>query len=375
MVSLEARFRYAHFLLLKIKKQNNPEMDLIVLQNFLFINILEFERKIKFLRRLKPFYSVSKERKEKNIFTRRLLIYICKCFGDSLAHLHLDKYALKQTYYSTERDSRQQDSGFLGGKKGTDAEWKKLEIAIQKGIAAVLTDLTNVIRFGDLALMGGGDPYLIEVKQGKKLNDRGRRQQRRLRKLMNFLEADEAENFRGHARIQRRANLNAEENYNTMANSCISESRKNGFSIVQPEEGLVYAALQRGTELDSNLFRIFEQMQKPWVFDLNYAKNASDWRYYYPFLLSIKNPDDLWDFLNDRIGLTVIWDMEICTSICRSIGFEVSLTDDEYFPVSIYDNDASHPFKIGSSLLQRIGMEFLSPRWLIQAAISNWNAP
>jgi len=44
-----------------------------------------------------------------------------------------------------------------------------LDLAMKHNVPALLADLTNSVRHGDICLMGGSDPYLLEVKALNKL--------------------------------------------------------------------------------------------------------------------------------------------------------------------------------------------------------------
>ena len=46
-----------------------------------------------------------------------------------------------------------------------------LDSALKHNVPALLVDLTNTIRHGDVCLMGESDPYLIEAKASKNLRD------------------------------------------------------------------------------------------------------------------------------------------------------------------------------------------------------------
>jgi hypothetical protein len=52
----------------------------------------------------------------------RSVNYAWRCFGDAIAFLYMDKFALKQTHYSTHSRNVKQDAGFLSDKAGLAAE-------------------------------------------------------------------------------------------------------------------------------------------------------------------------------------------------------------------------------------------------------------
>src|SRR5262249_5336403 len=80
--------------------------------------------------------------------------YVWRCFGDAIAFSYMDRFALKQTFYSTEHPHEKQSAGFLMDKVGLATEIAYLEFALERNIPALLVDLTDTIRHGDVCLMG-----------------------------------------------------------------------------------------------------------------------------------------------------------------------------------------------------------------------------
>ncbi|MEQ8962511.1 MAG: hypothetical protein RLP02_32065, partial [Coleofasciculus sp. C2-GNP5-27] len=137
---------------------------------------------------------------EYRIEAYRHIAYIWRCFGDAVAFLFMDKFALKQTFFNTHNLNPKQDAGFLADKEGLPREWEVMSTLLDHGVPALLTDLTNTIRHGDVCAMIGPDPQLIEVKSGQ-LDSRGRRQVNSIRQIMSFFAVDEAEGLRGLEKI------------------------------------------------------------------------------------------------------------------------------------------------------------------------------
>jgi hypothetical protein len=71
-----------------------------------------------------------------------------------------------------------------------------MEEGLAAGIPCLLADLTNTIRHGDVCFMVGADPRLVEVKTGRKLDRRGRRQIKSIEQLQRFFETDHASGLR-----------------------------------------------------------------------------------------------------------------------------------------------------------------------------------
>src|SRR5271165_3822071 len=74
-------------------------------------------------------------------------IYIWKTFGDGLAFLFLDKHGAKHVFFETESYNMKPGSGMLTGKTGLTNEVNHLLLAIEHGVPAVLSDITNIIRY------------------------------------------------------------------------------------------------------------------------------------------------------------------------------------------------------------------------------------
>src|SRR5690606_36143339 len=150
----------AHSLLRAIEQDRTDLVSLKNLQLLLIDEIMRAERRVRELKSKARKMATSASAKrlkaiEKRIVAAQILIFIWKCFGDGIAFIYLDKYALKHTFLSATNSNPKQTSGFLLDKSGIKAEWALLESAIFHGVPAVLADLTNTIRHGDVCLLGG----------------------------------------------------------------------------------------------------------------------------------------------------------------------------------------------------------------------------
>jgi hypothetical protein len=201
----------AHAMLATLRGKPTDLATLNALQQLLCREIVRTERKIRELKaerkavmttggkRAKRRSSILLDRIEKI----RHCAYVWRCFGDAIAFSYMDRFALKQTFYSTEHPHEKQNAGFLSDKVGLATEIAYLEFALEESIPALLVDLTDTIRHGDVCLMGEADPFLIEIKAGSEVDRRGRRQKRGLAKLREFFKNDRAEGLRGAAGIRR----------------------------------------------------------------------------------------------------------------------------------------------------------------------------
>lgn len=74
--------------------------------------------------------------------------------GDSIAFSYFNKYDLKLLCWK-------QSAGFISGKKGLDKELKIFKSYFESGEFAILNDITNSLRFGDITISKNGKPDII----------------------------------------------------------------------------------------------------------------------------------------------------------------------------------------------------------------------
>jgi hypothetical protein len=300
----------------------------------------------------------------------RAAAYLWRCFGDAIAFEFLDKYALKQCYYNADRPTVKQRAGFLSGKEGISIEIAFLEDFLEKKVPALLVDLTDTIRHGDICLLEGPDPVLIEVKAKAGLDARGRRQRDDLAKLHAFFENGEVEELRGFSKVTRHEGFtSADRTYFTELNVCIVQAMEKGHATVSPEPGLHYIAM---TEEEPSITVLLASLglKKPWAFPLNEVKAEQAWATYYPFVLSIEGEAALWAFARGDLYLMVAVDTGVLESIVREAGYvaEFDLGKEDY-PLTIKDKGLKEITRISSHYLTRMALEFVSPKWLLESAI------
>jgi hypothetical protein len=299
----------------------------------------------------------------------RRCAYVWRSFGDAIAFLYLDRFSLKQCFYSTETTNPKQDAGFILGKVGLANELAILESAFERGIPAILVDLTNTIRYGDVCLLGASDPFLIEAKLGKNLNSRGKKQKRNLEKLHDFYETDKSLGLRGFPELQRRSNKEPEKTYLDLLNECILEARDKGHAFRQPEDGLHYVVLTNNAPEIKVVLERLGLKNAIWPFFLNEYKAQRTWAPYFPFVLSISDADHLWDFIRGSLFIFVFAEPDAMCKIARDDGHQAAFdVDNEDFPLGI-EMSSGGQIRISSHMLNRIGLDFLSPRWIVRSAL------
>lgn len=353
--------------------------DFVSLKNLQLLLIDEIKRAERRVRELKSearqMATSATARKLKSLEKRtaaaQTLIFVWKCFGDGIAFIYLDKYALKHTYLSATNNNAKQTAGFLLDKSGFDSEWALLESAMSHGVPAVLADLTNTIRHGDLCLLGASDPYLIEVKSSKTRNSRAKRQKQDLQILQEFYENDHSNRLRGMGSVYREEHAIQEVGYGDALNEAIRQCLVDDIGIARPEAGLMYIALRTAAaKVDEAFSRV--DVERPWMFSLNGAKNARDWAPYYPFTLTIREFDHLWAFVRGDIFLMILVGPRQLEAIGARNG-NTSKFDpaDDFYPLSV-DFAEGGAMRIASQALARIGMECVSPDWMISNSLASF---
>jgi hypothetical protein len=150
-------------------------------------------------------------------------------------------------------------------------------------------------------------------------------------------------------------------------NSCLVEALKSGHAVRNPEKGLHYVAMTNNFVpkiLDGLL------LKAPWGFRLNEWKIERAWAPYYPFTASIRDKDALWAFSRGDVYLVVFVETGIFSEIAASKGCEASFELGSDYPLSIKTKRLDKPSGVSERMLARIGLEFVSPEWLVAASIA-----
>jgi hypothetical protein len=292
-------------------------------------------------------------------------IYIWRCFGDALAYVYLDKFSVKHALFEVDRWGTKEPPGMLHGKAGLRGEISLLVEAIDREIPAVLCDATNTLRYGDVCMLGAGDPYLIEVKSSPKLNKRGKRQRAKLEKLQGFLDTDSAINFRGGTGEMRRSSLEVPERSHVEAlNRCIDHATKKGRSVLRPEAGTTYVALTGDAGFDESVFSGFES--PPIVFMLNSDKNARAWAPYLPFILTLRDECRLLDFIEGRLFLIVCIEARVFCELLQHDGWVVQCNPDHEYAIQCFHPPSRAYCGISGQFFARAAYEFSSLEWMAE---------
>ncbi|EOU1755128.1 hypothetical protein [Clostridium perfringens] len=276
--------------------------------------------------------------------------------GDSLAFSYFSKYYLKSFCWK-------QSAGFIGGKDGLKNELNKLKSIFDEGGFAILNDITNSLRYGDITVDDNGKPRLLEIKSSSNKNERIIRQQQDIDHRMEMINNDYLESFLGtDKKFKRVYSKNAEINYIEELQVLIDEAIQNGSVIKEIEEGLVYN-IQYKTKDFKILKYIEETMNEPKVFFVNQMKNINE--NYTPFPILIKNNDYLMEFYSGNLLISVFIDLEVVKRKIEEKGYLFDISENHEFIITFDLNGDNISMNTSTYHIWRIGREFLSLKWFI----------
>lgn len=304
------------------------------------------------------------EKEKKTVSGYKYLLYLWRCFGDGLVFKYISKWNLKRFLYESNSFEIKQAAGNLGGKVGFNQEWILLKDAIAHNVPAILCDLTNVIRHGDLCLLGASDPFVFEVKSSNNRNKRVERQLEAIESIHNYLKEDEGA-IAGVECMQRVEIHGKEKHHGEALNYALELSKNKPYARIDPEMGLSYIVLNVGK--DKNHEEIFKGIKNPLVFMLNQAKTEQRWDNYYPFVLSFSDAVNLYKFIAGEVYVLVVIDGIELERMAADIGYKLQFSEVENEAVILtkFIKGSEEPFKVVVSdhFFRRLGMEFISLEW------------
>jgi hypothetical protein len=292
----------------------------------------------------------------------KYIIYIWKCFGDGIAFHYCDKYALKHLLYDDQYRVKE-TAGFVSGKDGLKNEIFFLKEAAKHNVPAVLCDLTNTLRHGDICLLGGSDPLPIEIKSSPKLNERGERQLKNISQINSFFTNDEAENFRNQGMTVRHEHIGNERNHRKAINKCISRAFSEGTACISPENGIFYFAI---TELKEEVLDVIKGKHIHAI-NLNDCKRSMNWQPYTPFTLLLE-PKHVFDFIAGNFTILVMFDLQIIKKRYKNAGMDINFLKEInwYAQISKRGVISEGGFRVSEQSFLRLAFEFQSLTWGIK---------
>jgi hypothetical protein len=296
-------------------------------------------------------------------------LFVLRAVGDGIAFTYMTRWDIKPLSFK-------ESSGFLTGKEGARHErglWREL---LRRGYVAILNDLTNSLRHGDITVPVDGLPLLIEVKRGEAANVRRVRQAEQLHTIGKYLSTDVTDTLYGlTGRFLRSESQSREVTHTDRLNEMIAELSESPTVTGEVEPGLYYVAVGPQAAEEERDAAIIAALRRcnamPGVGLANFFKFAE--RGYYPFTLSIRDPYALYSFYQGQILIWVVIDGAVLRSLFERDGFSVEFDFDSETPITLTHPDwagleVPH-MKVGEHIFQRIVAEFLSLRWFVENSV------
>lgn len=335
-------------LLLNSLKESPERIDIIVTLHKLIIRgilkqekLIRFDRhgdkRLAFFRKNKrPEREVSTrikracEKLRERIEERKQIIFLYKCFGDGIAYIYQSMYSLKHLYYN---DSYQvkEDAGYISGKRGFIKEWKIFLIGIKYNVPVVMSDITNIIRNGDVCALGGDDPLPIEVKLTKHEypGARAMRQLASISEIVSFYENDYAKQFRGGADAYRIPLSFKQIDYIDDINKIVIACENEIYAYKEVEKGIVYFCINtriREDDLNSAMKKMKSLMTPSSTLTITLTPEPS-WEAAYPFTLSLSCPSIV-RFIYDEVMIFILVNLDILRSFFITNGIHTKIIMD-----------------------------------------------
>ncbi|MFJ5161093.1 hypothetical protein ACIP6T_18120 [Pantoea sp. NPDC088449] len=378
--------------MIRALKADPSNMELILeLHRFLIRKIVKEEKRIKRLKRIRSRLArIKKSRRlgkddsnklkalmsmiEPRLKARRIMIYTWKFFGDGIANIYQPTCNLKHLYYDANYNVKE-DAGFISGKDGFKQEWKIFRMGLDKNVPVILSDITNIIRHGDVCAMGWSDPVPIEVKKTKHANPGGRvnRQFRQLQQLAMFYGNDYAPSFRNGLDAYRIEKQSNDIVYYDEINLVVRNALKDGYSSMEVESGLTYfcSRIARDEGLDVNSVKHLESIcgfKNSVVF--HELTPEEDWGVAYPFTLSLED-ECLVAFIQNDISILILYDLEEIRSEYLKNGVYAKFIMDGKSAIQICLDESDlmkGAYRIGEQYFNREVMGFNSVKDFIESS-------
>ena len=270
-------------------------------------------------------------------------------------------------------------AGFISGKKGFRLELKIFRYCKSQNIVCIFNDITNAIRYGDITVLKHGRPQLFEAKSGRsnKNDCRTQRQIERANTILKYLIHDQAEGVypgQGDVTLHRRALAKSESHHRKrMETLLVKVLRSQKNAAIKIEKGLYYNVSVSVGAADKELNRL-PKGGKWRFFFANMEKQIQ--QAYYPFTLSLKNPEALFAFYDGQCMITVFVDLNVIEEQLRERGINVEFYEDgDYFLRMDNPQTSMRDVRVSHHFIGRLGAEFLSLKWMVQELCAFLNAP
>jgi len=329
------------------------------------------------------------DKKSNDYFVIKYLIRCYKYFMDGIALRLMSFNANAHRILSENRDA-----GRLN-KLGLKNEIDFLKEEVKKGNLAILNDLTNFIRLGDITIIKNGSIELKEIKSSKAEMSPKKKtlssQQIKLRCAEEMINGNFC--IIGEKRQKGyifESTVNAK-TFTNQVSDAISKANKNGFYSRKVSDLITIEATNFNVCVEKNV-NLSGKRKSPEDFltkeifyfescDLAYSKDNEFIRSAFPPTVHKMNTKNLTDYIFMQVFVTVFFDFGYFCSLLKESGFEVEINP-EIKKVEInerYTKDAmpmeirsevnfitlkknNFFLTIPSNFLSRVGFEFMDPR-------------
>lgn len=274
---------------------------------------------------------------------------------------------MKHVFYNTKNTNPRQEAGFISGSTGFPFEIEAMNTLVNRGVPCVLTAVTNTIRYGDVCVLTGPDPFIIEVKASLTKDRRRARQRRNMQTLSEFYYTDKLAGFRGFPTVRRIAVPDCE-SHEEAFNQCLNEAYKKGAALISPEPGVEYIAIA-DARISASAALAQSRAKEPSPFYLNEWKTDQAWAPYYPPPLLIATKRALYDFLLGRLHVVVLLDAAAMRQLAAEMGYDLNIVHEHPYPLRNRKTGTDIKANISIHLLQRAALEAVSLKWIFRAVI------
>ena len=308
---------------------------------------------------------------ETKIDQQKTLLCLLRSVGDAIAFIYGDRWDLKQL-------AMKEGPGFITGKRGTRFERAILRRSYALGATVVMNDLTHTLRHGDITVFrpdlwpGGGSPFLlVEAKSGRGgSRDRAKRQQTAIEEIGKYLSTDNRAVEGGT--FERISVARSPEYHFDTINKLALKLPHCGVCIDEVERGLHYILVDCACETskyESAIKIYFDKTSQNYILSVNDMKSIH--MGYYPFPLSLSNPETLFRFYNGEFVMFVSVNIDHVNAALAPSGLRIEVTRNEkmpwrVFPVRKTASIEEGEYFVGFHPLGRLGAEFIRLDWLIE---------
>jgi hypothetical protein len=294
----------------------------------------------------------------------KLVLHALRNIGDGIAFTYFDRFDLKPM-------ALKETAGYLSGKTGIELERAVLRQIFDAGGMAVMNDLTTCLRHGDLTMLSAsGQPTILELKSGGSARARDRRQADRLTELASYLSTDLTKLFFGtHMEVRRVAACGEITDHSEGITALVKRRRKDMVRLIA-EPGLAYVVADAGADPAEVVQAMTMGLgDRPCVFFVNDMK----WEPagYYPFTLTIRDPEGLFAFYCGDIVLFVILDLGVFQSRVGEAGLTATFDTEGEYAVTLKRIGSDEAVaKMSRHMFTRLASEFITLEWLVKQCAS-----